>query len=1497
MLFFCCVCFAALPCRAVADPLPSAAGNDDSSGTGREVASADWPMWRCSPGRGAATAAFLPADMHLQWVRALPRPEAAWPATQYRLLFDLSYEPVAAAGMLFVPSMVRDSVTAYSAATGREEWRFYADGPVRFAPAIWDGRLFFTSDDGCVYCLDAKLGTLLWKFRASRLDRLVLGNGRFISIHPARGAPVVCDGIVYFAAGIWPFMGTFVHALDGETGKPVWTNSGNGAVYCMQPHSSPAFAGVGPQGYLAVAGDRLIVPGGRSPPACFDRTTGRLVYWKGNSKRGAFSVCVAGKWYFNDGMIHSVADGRAWTEMPVAVADDRTLYGLDDGHRLTAWPREIPIRTVVRRGGKGLEKEEEVLDVQPLWRLDASGVCDRVVIKAGDRLFGICGDKVVAISLPHRGADLPEKAVAAWQAAVDGTPWTMLAAGGRLFVVTREGKIHCFGGEKVEPVVFEADREPVRQTVAGCCFVDGAGTMGPVDEFAAATDGSDDTPAAATAKQVVVIEPDADRIAAFRRKYDAAGIYGKGVHLLPGTIGSVPLPPFMADLVYCRGGGSGDGERRPPGPERVAALFELLRPYGGRLRIAAPDGRERSFAAALGRMGLPGAVVTTGRGEVLIAREGALEGAGSWNHQYGDSANTVFSPDRLVKAPLGLLWFGGPSHEDVLPRHGHGPSPQVAGGRLFIQGIGVISARDVYTGRTLWRREIGGFDTFGRYYDGSYKSDPFDRSYNQNHIPGANACGSNFVTTEDRVYLAAGPVCHVLDAATGETLERLTLPAREGEQSPNFGFIAVDGDRLIAASEPIGFPSGLKAASKRSDDLDPLVAPHAEWSYLFGSHPDGSWTRRSFKAEGWKSGAAGFGFGDDDDTIRLDGMQGKCTTLYARTTFRVKKRKEIAALCLLIRYDDAFVAYLNGREIARAGVTGRGSAATGVVSHEAAECELFEIEGFAGLLRSGDNVLAVEGHNVSLGSSDFTLDPWLGVRHRAGSSPGGTGEGRTGGGKKTVVEAARILPGLSFNAPFATASRTLVVMDRHSGRILWSREAHVNFRHNSIVAGGGRIFCIDRMSEEKLALIKGWGITVDEKAVLYALDGRTGRVAWKKTSGVFGTWLAWSADHDVLLEAGSHSRDRATDEVKKGMAAYRGRDGKELWRNDKACDGPPIVRRDMVITQAAGGTRSSRPGRAFSLLSGEEVRRRHPLTDESIPWEWIRFYGCNTALGSEHLLIFRSASAAYSDLSGGGGVVSLGGFRSGCTSNLIAADGVLSAPDYTRTCSCSYQNQSSLALVHMPGLERWSSDYYRPPEKAAPLIRAGLNLGAPGNRFDGDGTLWLEFPSVGGPSPDPPVAVRCDDARWFRFHNSRFDGALDWVAASGVEGISELRLRVFLQPGRAKGTVAGFDKRPGGSPAWDWGGLEGRFDRPRPFTVRLVFAEPEAKSAGERLFDVALQGKRVLRTFDIAAEGGGPFRTVVREFRGILIVDDLVVALTAREGAPLLCGVAVAQEQ
>ena len=66
------------------------------------------------------------------------------------------------------------------------------------------------------------------------------------------------------------------------------------------------------------------------------------------------------------------------------------------------------------------------------------------------------------------------------------------------------------------------------------------------------------------------------------------------------------------------------------------------------------------------------------------------------------------------------------------------------------------------------------------------------------------------------------------------------------------------------------------------------------------------------------------------------------------------------------------------------------------------------------------------------------------------------------------------------------------------------------------------------------------------------------------------------------------------------------------------------------------------------------------------------------------------------------------------------------------------------------------------------------------------------------------------------------------------------------------------------------------------------------------MFDVALQGKRVLKDFDIVKEAGGPRRGIVREFQGVKVKNDLTVTLTQDDVdgtyPPILCGIEVVRE-
>jgi len=121
-----------------------------------------------------------------------------------------------------------------------------------------------------------------------------------------------------------------------------------------------------------------------------------------------------------------------------------------------------------------------------------------------------------------------------------------------------------------------------------------------------------------------------------------------------------------------------------------------------------------------------------------------------------------------------------------------------------------------------------------------------------------------------------------------------------------------------------------------------------------------------------------------EDYISLDvrsqmyGLQASC---YIRIPFVFSGRvADLENLTLSIRYDDGFIAYLNGVEIARRNFTGsptyNASATSLHDDSEAVVLEEIDVTGFLGALRVS-NILAIHGMNQSTTSSDFLISAEL----------------------------------------------------------------------------------------------------------------------------------------------------------------------------------------------------------------------------------------------------------------------------------------------------------------------------------------------------------------------------------------------------------------------------------------------------------------------------------------------------------------------------------------
>ena len=169
-----------------------------------------------------------------------------------------------------------------------------------------------------------------------------------------------------------------------------------------------------------------------------------------------------------------------------------------------------------------------------------------------------------------------------------------------------------------------------------------------------------------------------------------------------------------------------------------------------------------------------------------------------------------------------------------------------------------------------------------------------------------------------------------------------------------------------------------KAPSDPQDlQWETVVSPGHQWHYtLPTSEPSSNWKVAQNAPSNWLQGPSGIGYGDEDDAT----IVGTTASLFMHTTFEIQNLSTINRLLLDMDYDDGFVAYINGVEIARNLVSGNpvpyNQLSDGL--HEALLYRGFSPERYflnKSLLVNGTNVFAVQVHNQSVDSSDLTALP------------------------------------------------------------------------------------------------------------------------------------------------------------------------------------------------------------------------------------------------------------------------------------------------------------------------------------------------------------------------------------------------------------------------------------------------------------------------------------------------------------------------------------------
>lgn len=402
-------------------------------GFGTSCLADDWPTWQHDQRRSGFSGEKLEAAklaVEWKWQSNFP-PQPAWhgPAKwdAYARIRDLpamrSYDQVfhavAVDDSAFFGSSADDSVRCLEAATGKVRWKFTTDGPVRVAPLVAGGRVYFGSDDGFIYCLNSNDGELLWKYHPVEAGKKILNNGRFIPLNPCRTGVVLNGDNVWFACGMLPWHPSWlcsVNALTGiAEGQGTFVRKLNGKTL---------------EGAPAVSSELVLFPQGRIAPQVFGRADGKEL---GSFKKsGGGSIVVVS---LDESIFHGPAtDSR---KGGIGRSDPKTremVAGYGRGSALIVGDRVSYMLADDELIASDLATRKVLFQVPCQQRLSLAGSASAVF--AG-------GEDSVAAFHPVTGTQL-------WQQDVEGKVYGLSVANDRLFASTDTGAIYAFRAESGE---------------------------------------------------------------------------------------------------------------------------------------------------------------------------------------------------------------------------------------------------------------------------------------------------------------------------------------------------------------------------------------------------------------------------------------------------------------------------------------------------------------------------------------------------------------------------------------------------------------------------------------------------------------------------------------------------------------------------------------------------------------------------------------------------------------------------------------------------------------------------------------------------------------------------------------------------------------------------------------------------------------------------------------------------------------------------------------
>ncbi|NIP93553.1 MAG: hypothetical protein GWO24_08885, partial [Akkermansiaceae bacterium] len=271
----------------------------------------------------------------------------------------------------------------------------------------------------------------------------------------------------------------------------------------------------------------------------FDLATGGLKHFVLDNKNGGHQVMAGKAHYYVSGGTYSMENGARLSNENPRLTDRDTLVFEEGGS----------IHGRVARG-------EENTNTYAITPKDGP---HHLFLKAANRVYTAGNDRIAAYDITGANGERTP----AWSAEIEGKVHHMLAGDEKLFVVTEEPRIYCFGDPEpgqatsrkhvlpvtgTSPPAPSGDRSPdlLANLMIGEDFQDGYALALGIASEALVSELIN-----RSNLHLVVLDRAPEKIEALRRRYDKAGLYGIRLAAQVGDIASASLPPYLASLIVC----------------------------------------------------------------------------------------------------------------------------------------------------------------------------------------------------------------------------------------------------------------------------------------------------------------------------------------------------------------------------------------------------------------------------------------------------------------------------------------------------------------------------------------------------------------------------------------------------------------------------------------------------------------------------------------------------------------------------------------------------------------------------------------------------------------------------------------------------------------------------------------------------------------------------------------------------------------------------------